>query len=126
MSSSLTKAQKAQVADFCSTTTASEAQAAKFLKAAKFDVEVAVNNFFESGEAPLGAPPAAAAPAAKDPKSLEALFSSLVAASGEDMEGSGSGSGSSAAAGGSSSAEKYIEGEGIMKLAADLGVDIEK
>lgn len=51
---SLNKSQKALVTQFCNVTSASEAQAIRFLRAANFSVDHAMDAFFDSGEAPQG------------------------------------------------------------------------
>jgi hypothetical protein len=71
MSSSLSKSQKASVAQFCTVTGASEAQAIKALRRAAWSVEASTDAFLESGEEPAGMGGGGAAEAEKEFKRFE-------------------------------------------------------
>lgn len=70
-----TAKQRAQLAEFAATSSASEAQAQRWLSRFKWSSEAALNAFFDSGERPEGVP---AAPSVS-PAAITATFERLAA-----------------------------------------------
>lgn len=91
----LTKSQKALVQQFIAITSASEAQAIKWLRRYSFSVESATNAFFDSGEAPVG--DTVAAESAADTEFLRFVDRNQPGQIGED---------------------------GLVKLCSELGLDL--
>lgn len=96
-------AQRAAVTEFVSTTMCTPAQAKRFLQAVAWNVNSAVNAFFESGEKPQGAPAAPPAAAGVDAKKIEKEFERLA---------------------GDAGAESLMT-DGLLNLATELDVDLE-
>lgn len=96
-------AQRTAVADFVATTNCTSAQAKKYLQASAWNMNNAVNAFFESGDTPQGAAPVAPKSGA-DVKAIEAEFVRL--------------------AGGDPAAETLTT-DGLLNLATELDVDLE-
>jgi hypothetical protein len=95
------KKQTAMTTEFMQVTSASSAQAQKFLQKFAWNSERAIDAFFQSGEAPDG-PPASAGRAASA-KKMEEEFYRLA---------------------GEASAESLLD-DGLLKLNEELGVDLE-
>ena len=99
-------AQKTAVAEFVATTNCTSAQAKRYLQSAAWNMNNAVNAFFESGDTPQGAAPAApvGSKSGSDVKAIEAEFVRL--------------------AGGDPAAET-LSTDGLLNLATELDVDLD-